>query len=542
MKYLKIILSLWLCALGLFCTAQASLQITGTPENSFSYLRWTNDDHNVLFHRYELIKNTVNAIDTVSTIIERGEIWRQNYLFVHPDYWLNNDTNVYFELTLTAVDQNYLDIPDEIVTSQPGGPVGTPSCNWTCVSASYAYTVQQYDRQDNKHNYRVLEATDGYNESTGNPNYYYEWLNLLAYNGQISGFVNSPYNQDYYGITNDITYNQQEGWLIKLPNTSGGYYDKEGVQIDPSTWVWGVRKHFGPYVGENFNFNNIIADKCSDLSGLSDIGPLLWWMNNGGWTDSWDNEIQCLPDPAADGGGSGGGGGGGEDDDVDWDVDDWLLEIVRWLDDLEDNGNGDGNGGIIVDGSNWEEFVSTFYSFDKGGFDDPLFRYTEIAMESESFRVVKFLDDSSEVIYEGSHLDFVDTQGYPALPTLNFTPGFYLFSTFTQDHGFKRTFFEVQQNFSSQVYHKDFFEATMYPNPHSGDFYFVEVTTTAKLKGKYEVFDGQGNLHYSYVFNLPKDHTGNHRINPDVSLPNGMLYHKFSFLDGSYETLVTIKQ
>ena len=117
MKYLKIILSLWLCALGLFCTAQASLQITGTPENSFSYLRWTNDDHNVLFHRYELIKNTVNAIDTVSTIIERGEIWRQNYLFVHPDYWLNNDTNVYFELTLTAVDQNYLDIPDEIVTS-----------------------------------------------------------------------------------------------------------------------------------------------------------------------------------------------------------------------------------------------------------------------------------------------------------------------------------------------------------------------------------------------------------------------------------------
>lgn len=278
--------------------------------------------------------------------------------------------------------------------------------------------------------------------------------------------------------------------------------------------------------------------KCSDLSGISDTGPLLWWMNNVGWTDSWDDEIQCLPDP-----GAGGGGGGGEDpDDDDWDVDEWLIEMVKWLDELENNGNGDDDGGIIVDGTSWEEFVSTFYSFDKGAFDDPLLRYTEIAMESESFRLVKLIGDSSEVIYEGSHLDFVDSQGYPALPTLNFTPGFYLFSTFTQDHGFKRTFFEVRQNFSSQVYHKDFFEATMYPNPHSENFYFAEVTTSAKLKGKYEVFDGQGNLHYSYVFNLPKDHTGNHRITPDVSLPNGMLYHKFSFLDGSYETLITIKQ
>jgi hypothetical protein len=540
MKYQKITTSFLLCILTLICTAQKSLELTGTPEDSFSYLRWTNDDPNAMFHRYELIKNTASASDTVSIIIERGEVWRQNYLFVHPNYWLDTDPNISYGFSLTAVDQNHLDIMDETVTGVIGPPLGFPTCNWTCESANYAYRVQQYDRLDNKYNYRLEPATNGFNTTLGSPNYYYEWINLDALDISIADFINSSYNQTYYGLYNtDEDVLKYQGILVELPN-SGGFQDAQGVQIDPaSTWVWGVRKHFGPYVGEDFAFDNRNANKCSDLSGITDIGPLLNWMNTQGWTDSWADEIECLPDPASFE--YEGGGNGDDDNGDDWNIDEWLWEMNEWLNDLEENGNGD-DGGIILDDSNWEEFVSTFYSFDKGAFNDPLLRYTDIAMESESFRIVKLIRDSSNVIYQGSHLDFVDPQGYPSMPTLNFTPGFYLFSTFSLDHGFRRTFFEVRQNFNSQVYHKDFFEATMYPNPHSGDFYFAEVTTTAKLKGKYEVFDGQGNLHYSYIFNLPKDHSGSHKITPDVTLPNGMLYHKFSFLDGSYETLITIKQ
>jgi hypothetical protein len=138
---------------ALTVNAQKSLELLGTPDDSFSYLRWTNDDPNAAYHRYEITKNTASSNDTVSAIIERGEVWRQNYLFVHPMHWLDNDPNISYDFALMAVDQNHQDILDEIVMGQIGGPIGQLACSWTCESADYAYTIQQYDRLDNnRHN------------------------------------------------------------------------------------------------------------------------------------------------------------------------------------------------------------------------------------------------------------------------------------------------------------------------------------------------------------------------------------------------------
>lgn len=43
-------------------------------------------------------------------------------------------------------------------------------------------------------------------------------------------------------------------------------------------------------------------------------------------------------------------------------------------------------------------------------------------------------------------------------------------------------------------------------------------------------------------FDVSEGHSGSHRLDGAVTLPNGFLYHKFTFDDGSYKTYTTIKQ
>jgi hypothetical protein len=57
-----------------------------------------------------------------------------------------------------------------------------------------------------------------------------------------------------------------------------------------------------------------------------------------------------------------------------------------------------------------------------------------------------------------------------------------------------------------------------------------------------ELFDSQGNVQLVKNFFVPKDHSGNHSINTLNPLPNGFLYHKFTFEDGSYKTYTTLNQ
>lgn len=518
---------------------QKSLELTGTPEDSFGYLIWKNNDANIAYNRFEIQQTIVSSTDTISRVISQGEIWRQNHLFVPMEYYSNQESDTSYQVKLYAVGSDHVDNPDHIEFAQIGG-TGEKDCFWECVSSTYAFRIQQYNTPNAMHNYR-LESTTPFGSLA--PPYYYEWMDPAFYVGTFRGNLFDAGNsewRDYYGIDAENEYNaMQADQIIKLDNT-GSYFTSNGVEIHGPQFLYGIKKHIGPYAEydpiEDLEYGPTTADHCDFYEVNSDgLGGMIDVMNNELYDLGRINTIiQCLANQADFDYTDNNGGNG----------DPWTnlyVELInkynKWLFDTSPS-----DAGIVLEEGVFDEFVSDFYSFSLGDYDDPTTRFAEIALNSSMFRLTKISNDSTELIVSGSGFAFVDAQGYPNIPTINFTPGFYKLSLYTAGVGLNNTYFEVETNFVAGLSHKDFFSATIYPNPNIEEFYFADIQTTAKLKGRYEVFDGQGNLHYSYIFNLPKDHSGTHRISPDVILPIGMLYHKFSFLDGSYETITTLNQ
>jgi hypothetical protein len=109
-------------------------------------------------------------------------------------------------------------------------------------------------------------------------------------------------------------------------------------------------------------------------------------------------------------------------------------------------------------------------------------------------------------------------------------------------HGVFFIVFEVREPFKMQVQLKDYFQALLFPNPHTLNVVKANITTTAALAVHYALFDHMGNVLHTRHFSLPKNHSGQHSLNFQGQLPNGLLYHKFTFQDGSHKTYTTTKQ
>ena len=355
--------------------------------------------------------------------------------------------------------------------------------------------------------------------------------------------MNNEYWRTWYGINSTTEFDALgNNIIVKIDNT-GGYFTSDGTEIPTGDYseVVGVRKFLGPYAQyqtDELEHGPTSDNRCdfhnyelSDQTLIAMMDFLEYHLFNLGTISTF---IEC-PDNLADYDYVDNNGGNGDP----WTDGNVLLmkKYRKWL-----TNTGSADDGVVVSDTNWEEFVSDFFSFNLPEYADPVLRYSDIAMNSAMFRIIRIGTDSNQVIFSGGGSEFVDSEGYPNIPSINFTPGFYKLTIFTPNIGLYETHFETKSTFSAGLAHKDYFQATIYPNPNTEDFYFADVHTTAKLKGRYEVFDGQGNLHYSYVFNLPDDHDGTHRIQPDVVLPDGFLYHKFTFADGSYETITTVKQ
>lgn len=141
-----------------------------------------------------------------------------------------------------------------------------------------------------------------------------------------------------------------------------------------------------------------------------------------------------------------------------------------------------------------------------------------------------------------SKVDFLDGNGTPAIPAFNFDEGLYQVGIKRPDEHLVYIYFEVREPFSVSYAHKDFFQAVFFPNPTTESIFDATMSTTASLEGVMEIFDGQGNKYYERLFHFVKDHHETHRIDPELNLPNGFLYVKMSFIDGSHKTYTILKQ
>ena len=139
---------------------QSHLKIIGTPAENFGYLKWQNDDPNVEYHRYEIKRQIITSSDTTSVTVSRGEIWRDNYLWIPVDYWSKQAADTVYSIHLKAVDASHEDLDHEIVNAAgPNTGLGQVDCFWECVSSTYAFKIQQYNTPHGTYNYRLESTT-----------------------------------------------------------------------------------------------------------------------------------------------------------------------------------------------------------------------------------------------------------------------------------------------------------------------------------------------------------------------------------------------
>ena len=70
----------------------------------------------------------------------------------------------------------------------------------------------------------------------------------------------------------------------------------------------------------------------------------------------------------------------------------------------------------------------------------------------------------------------------------------------------------------------------------------VNMQATVGMSVSYELFDFQGNRIHRANYSLREGHDADHKVVPSNPIPEGMLVHRFSFVDGSEKTITTIRQ
>jgi len=194
---------------------------------------------------------------------------------------------------------------------------------------------------------------------------------------------------------------------------------------------------------------------------------------------------------------------------------------------------------LFVDEDTWVERVEGVFGGD--GSESGGSSFTDILSTGEMFNLVRYRNGAEEVI-SGDKSTFLDANDTPVFPTIDFEEGLYKLTVKREEMPLFYVIFEVREPFSASVELKEYFDALMFPNPHTGNVINATITTSAALHVNYELFDAMGNLLFDKNFQVSKDHNSDHQVDTEVYLPEGFLYHKFTFADGSFKTYTTIKQ
>lgn len=535
----NLIILFWLTmslTVGMVYGQTTTTKIVGHPENSHGFLIWETDTTKVMFHKYEFHKVTFTPTDTTDMILSIGEVWRRGYLEV-PDEYVNpaDAESASYYVNLIGVDHSFNELPDEMVMGPIGGG-GVPQCYWECVSSNYAYRIQQTNTNDGASSYKLWKAYEFEQDGEQTPFYrYFSLSEFFHYTGHgpqpefPANGIGDPYFHNLTAFPAPGTYGTTQEIMVYENAPNSFFYDNTGSEIMSSP-VYAIQKGFGPWYPNSPNIVNVFDDKCNgsaseqtlftmiDFMNLGNpyINPqLACWANLGGYTGPVPNPEPNDPgNPPDDNNGP--------------------CYVVFGYD----------NPIVFVSQYVACEELNSLYDGDSGDPDEDDYAtiFTNLLTSSEAYQLTRHERGGALSIVSGSASSFVTADGSPNIPTHTFEPGVYT-ATLKRPGKTQRTVtFEVTQTYNVHFEHKDYFTALMFPNPHQGDVYYAHMETTARLKPLYELFDGQGNKVYEQRFDLPKDHDANHKIDIDVPLPVGFLYHKFTFEDGSHASYTTLNQ
>jgi hypothetical protein len=102
-------------------------------------------------------------------------------------------------------------------------------------------------------------------------------------------------------------------------------------------------------------------------------------------------------------------------------------------------------------------------------------------------------------------------------------------------------YFATNEKIQNSIEMKDLVSITAFPNPIIGDNYSLLINSSVDVTVNYEVLNLQGiSLHKERLIIK-----GNNVATPKITLPQGVpsgtIIHRFSYPDGSWESLLTTK-
>lgn len=393
------------------------------------------------------------------------------------------------------------------------GPPTETICTWVCNGSHYAYGLEMNDVPFSGARIKMT--------NTPTPNdapHYYEWIQASNW----STFITNQ-NPSWYGFGNtwpSLGSNAAGDKIIQINVPYGQYkYDRFGTPMNGN--LIGIAKGFGPYTGQVVNIMSdpltVMENDCSQ--------PISWAINlvnqgsdhnvnvscDGRFTNTHfvfaDGIIADVFDPF-----SGDPCFESAYDYLGWQVGTGLgvYQLIQLPCNMIVTNPNTGTSGV-----SWPENVTQMTIKKQSGAssDDIVLRYDNIFDEEGNFIGENHFIESGfyNVVYQFSDLSI----------------GSY--------------YFEVTESTNSTILDKDYLSYNVFPVPVTGNSFSLDLQSPKRLSFIYELRDFRGNLIFSSNFELDKDFEVTKLIQVNQGIPDGMLFNKMKFADGSEINFTTIK-
>lgn len=537
--------------------AQKNLEILGTPDDSYGYLIWATNDSTYKYAALEILSVDLSVDPNASSglnnpkIEKRIEVYGNSFYKVPFQIWRDAPSNIQYSIVVNAYGVGV--VSTDTIDMLPVGGGGELICKWACNGPNYAYQINEvYLDYQGTYTYSVQNTyadTNGYGVRVPYYRYfdqdefaYYTGLTLTS-GGQNPGQAqgNSAFHEipewtySYWGTPNEPFMDPNHTRILQFENTST-YRDINGSVIS-GDWVYGIQKARGDWRTQmntgtySTTVDSSTYDRCNNAA--YDFAAMRNFINT---QANPITDIVCEPNLGGEASGSSSGG-----IDCAWSgMEGTVLGYV----DFEHTQ------------TETEDIFSFYYEniFDFIGFnadcvdadgnpvDSPREDHDYSFLSGIQLLSISSFKNGAKNILTTSASQLFNSEGIPQVPAVNFEPGLHRIAVKFPGEPLDYIFVELKGSGTLNIAHKDFFNANIYPNPSQGQSeYSIDMTTSARLKMTYEIYDHFGNLVTSTSYDLEQGHDRTHVFPSDKLDPNGVTLHRFSFSDGSYETLTTLK-
>jgi hypothetical protein len=519
----RVFLATVLCSAQLLALSQSQSITLYEPKHCQGFLLFK-ENPQVRTWNVSIIQRTFNTNGTTTDVIALSElVGNFNYYRIPNEYFTNGENYIY----LYAV-QGLSNNGQNIIVQDPLPCTGDqPSFQlnsyWICSGYDYAYQITQFVNETQSLGNYVVESPGfvyEYFSAEDWPcfgNYSNQWWNSFdVLHGLTTGWCSDM--QEYFDYPAAITIHPTE-------NDDVSYFDKFGALITSST-IYGVQKKMVYWPSGSIQANNM-----TDVANLSaaDLPGIVDFMNNQSNIDDLIADSICGELTCNFGGGY---FDASEPNNSTSGLIDCYLENNNWNNDPFDDMDYNGDESIDI----WDDAYFISHNCELPSAPNPLLAeitYNKIdgSMSGPGERPAAHWTKPN--IY--------DNNGNWILNGFTLEPGLYWIGIRYEGEPFVHYFREIKETMVNTSLQSNQLTATVFEVPIKGNTFSIHLQATANVEFGYELIDGQGQTLYTSRFKLKQGYDANVAIDPQVSLPDGLLVHRFVFADGSAKTITTIK-